>query len=58
MKRKATSKDRRHAARKRIAMKRGQYAAIRPGCGINPCAFADTHSGLIRVTENGIYFYR
>ncbi len=53
-----TSKDRRHAARKRIAIKRGPYATVRPGYGINPTAYMDLNAGLIRVTENGIYLYR
>lgn len=52
-----TGKDRRHAARKRLAMRRGQYACIVPG-GLDAAAFADASAGLIRVTPQGIFLYR
>jgi hypothetical protein len=54
---KPTSKDRRHAARKALAMRKGQVAAIVPGRGINPLAFVNLKSGLIRVTTAGILEY-
>lgn len=55
---KLASKDRRHNARKRIAMKKGQFAAIVPGKGMNPMMFIDMDAGLIRVTKEGIFLYR
>jgi hypothetical protein len=53
---KQTSKDRRHAARKRIAMKKGQRAALVLGRGIDPTGLVDGY-GLIRVTPDGIFLY-
>jgi hypothetical protein len=55
---KPTSKDRRHAVRKRIAMRRGQYACIVPGGGLNVAALVDLSAGLIRATQNGLLLYR
>jgi hypothetical protein len=52
-----TSKDRRHAIRKRIAMRPGQYAAIVLGGGLYPTGMLDG-AGLIRVTPEAIVLYR
>ncbi len=53
-----TSKDRRHAIRKRAAMRRGQYAAVILGGGLDPAGFVDSDCGLIRVTPGAVILYR
>lgn len=58
MKSKPTSKDRRHSIRKRAAMKRGQFAAIVLGGGLDPAGFIGAETGLIRVTPQAVVLYR
>lgn len=55
--RKPTSKDRRHAIRKRAAMRPGQYAAIVLGRGLGLDGLVDG-AGLIRVTPEAVLLYR
>lgn len=54
---KKKSKDKRHEARKRTAMRRGQVVVIRGGRGLNPLGMVDPNAGLIRVTPDGIFEY-